>query len=88
MAVEIIASKVFMHRMIMNAPDGMSVDHIDGNGLNNQRANLRLVSRGQNRSNSIKRREAASTFKGVTPKDMKWGAQISSHKLPSWPVND
>lgn len=76
---------VQMHRIIMSAPSGMSVDHIDGDGLNNCRSNLRLVSRGQNRANSIKRKEAACLFKGVYKKDMKWGAQISSEKLPSSP---
>lgn len=37
-----------MHRVIMNAPKGMEVDHIDGDGLNNQRSNLRIVTRAEN----------------------------------------
>ena len=41
-----------MHRFILNALEGMEVDHIDGNGLNNQRANMRLCTHAQNNRNS------------------------------------
>ena len=37
-----------MHRFIMNAEPGKQVDHIDGDGLNNTRKNLRLVTPAQN----------------------------------------
>jgi hypothetical protein len=40
-----------MHREIINAPKGSDVDHIDHNGLNNQRSNLRVCSRSQNLMN-------------------------------------
>jgi hypothetical protein len=43
--------KIYMHRQILNAPSDLEVDHIDGNGLNNQRSNLRLATRSLNNRN-------------------------------------
>lgn len=37
-----------LHRHITDAPDGMTVDHIDGNPLNNRRENLRVCSNEEN----------------------------------------
>jgi hypothetical protein len=46
-----LTKTVLMHRIILNAPPKMEVDHIDGNGLNNQKLNLRLATRRQNCQN-------------------------------------
>lgn len=40
-----------LHRVILNAPDGLDVDHINGNGLDNRECNLRLATRSQNCQN-------------------------------------
>jgi hypothetical protein len=56
---------VFMHRAILNAPPGIVVDHIDGNGLNNQQSNLRFATRRENAHNRPKQRNNKSGFKGV-----------------------
>lgn len=58
--------KVQLHREIVNAPNGMVVDHIDGDGLNNQRSNIRVATRGQNICNSGLGRLNRSGFKGVS----------------------
>ena len=42
---------VDMHRVILNPSPGFEVDHIDGNGLNNLRSNLRIVTRRGNAQN-------------------------------------
>ncbi|MGA2092801.1 MAG: HNH endonuclease [Sedimentisphaerales bacterium] len=56
---------VSMHRLIMDAPKGLVVDHINGNGLDNRRANLRLVTSLQNHWNGRKMENTSSRFKGV-----------------------
>lgn len=55
-----------MHQVIMGEPpEGMEIDHIDGNKLNNQRSNLRFVTRSQNNMNAKKRVNTTSRYKGV-----------------------
>lgn len=66
-----------MHRQIMNPPKGMVVDHIDRNGLDNTRRNLRNCTPAQNARNQESKR-GASQYKGVyySRKARKWVAQI------------
>ena len=67
-----------MHRLILDAPSGVCVDHIDGDGLNNTRANLRLCSHAQNIRNQEIHRDNSSGFKGVTwdSRNYMWKARI------------
>ena len=58
--------KVKLHRVLMNAPDGLQVDHIDGNGLNNRRCNLRLVTNTQNCWNQRRAKNNTSGYRGVS----------------------
>jgi len=67
---------VYMHRMIMRPRKGYLVDHIDGNGLNNRRCNLRVCTPAQNRANA-RPCGGASGFVGVYPKGNKWRASIT-----------
>ena len=55
---------MFMHRLIMNTFIGMEVDHIDHNGLNNQKYNLRNCTHAQNRSNNRKYKNTKQ-YKGL-----------------------
>jgi hypothetical protein len=57
-----------MHRIIMEAPTSVQVDHEDHNGLNNQRSNLRLTTPSGNSHNQGKRLNNTTGFKGVTIK--------------------
>jgi hypothetical protein len=52
-----------MHRVIMNTPANMQVDHIDHNGLNNQKINLRNCTKAQNNRNKISK--GISKYLGV-----------------------
>lgn len=64
---------VLMHRIILAAPPGLMVDHIDHDGLNNQRLNLRLATNSQNQANS-KTTCGSSKYKGVSwhKQSQKW----------------
>lgn len=71
-----------LHRVITDAADGFEVDHINGNGLDNRRANLRVCTKAQNQYNARRRRDNRSGFKGViwSTKRQKWAAQIRFNK--------
>jgi hypothetical protein len=56
-------SLLAMHTAIMGRKDGFCVDHIDGDGLNNTRANLRLVTMRQNQQN--RHHPKSSRYPGV-----------------------
>jgi hypothetical protein len=71
---------VSMHRFIMNAPTKMYVDHKNGNGWDNRRANLRLADSFQSAMNKPKRRNARiSRYKGVKRNkwSRRWYAEIN-----------
>jgi len=55
----------FLHRFIMNAPDGIQVDHINQDPLDNRRSNLRFATNSQNCCNKGRHIDNASGFKGV-----------------------
>lgn len=58
--------KIYFHRKIMNCPNDRIIDHIDGNSLNNQKNNLRIVTNSQNTFNQKKTKsKVTSRFKGV-----------------------
>lgn len=69
---------LYMHRVIMGFPAG-EVDHLNGNGLDNRRANLRVVSQMENQRNrSGPQSNSKSGIRGVfwIPRRGKWHAQI------------
>lgn len=61
------AKSILMHRIILNPPEGLVCDHVDGNGLNNQRSNLRLATRSQNCANSKTHIKTKTGVKGIYP---------------------
>lgn len=75
-----------MHREILNPPHPLVVDHINHNGLDNRRANLRPATKSQNCINKpyTKRKGAHSRYHGVTwqKSNNKWQAQIRAKGNP------
>lgn len=65
---------VYMHRVIARATHDLVVDHVDGDGLNNQRRNLRCCATHDNLANSAKRSDNTSGYKGVywSKQNKKW----------------
>lgn len=74
---------IFMHRLLMDAKSGQLVDHINGNGLDNRKSNLRIATQSQNSANSKLPITNTSGFKGVSwcKRSRKWMASIRINKL-------
>lgn len=58
---------------------GKNIDHVDGNGLNNQRNNLRYANASQNAMNKRAKLNGTSIYKGVSRCKDKWQAQIKKN---------
>lgn len=56
---------ILAHRLILGAKPNQLTDHIDGNGLNNLRSNIRLCSRSQNCQHTRNRIDNKSGYRGV-----------------------
>jgi len=74
---------VYMHQEVIKVPDGMVVDHINHDGMDNREANLRAATYSQNLCHRKKRSGANySKYKGVSWKKVnrKWVARIGFEK--------
>jgi len=74
---------VYMHRLLLGPGVGLDVDHINDNGLDNRRSNLRVATRSQNKANTSKPKfrngkPCTSVFKGVSwdRSRQQWQAKI------------
>lgn len=69
-----------LHRQLTNAPQGMDVDHINGNTLDNRKSNLRICTHRQNIQNQkIRNQITSSKYKGVLhdKRSGKWMARLT-----------
>ena len=65
---------LYMHRLLTGAQAGQDVDHVNHNGLDNRRDNLRVGTRQQNMRNRRPNRNTSSKYKGVCRYKGKWVA--------------
>lgn len=69
--------KVYMHREILgDITDKNVVDHINRDGLDNRKLNLRIVTQSHNMFNTGLRRNNSSGYKGVSKSGNRWRASI------------
>jgi hypothetical protein len=69
-----------MHTIIMGKKEGLVIDHVDGDGLNNQRSNLRHCTNIQNSYNRRNYKNSSSKYKGVCKHGNKYHARIGFNK--------
>lgn len=67
--------KVYMHRVILGGLGILDGEHADGDGLNNQRFNLRPATRSQNQAN--RRKFGAAIYRGVYPNRKLFRTRVS-----------
>ncbi len=80
---------LYLHREILGVSGkgfGVQVDHVNGDGLDCRRANVRVVSLRENRMNSRKRSDNRSGYKGVSwwAHGKTWRAQIRVNGENVW----
>lgn len=70
-----------VHRDILAPPAHLHVDHIDHDGLNNRRCNIRVATNAENMRNCLKSKANKSGATGVSwfPRDGKWVAKIKKN---------
>lgn len=75
-------TNILMHRLILGAKKGEWVDHLNWNGLDNRRANIRIVAPGQNNQNRRKILGTSSSYTGVCwdKSKKKWASIIQYNK--------
>lgn len=77
-------SRIWMHRAVLKPKPGFITDHINGNGLDNRRSNLRHSTPSQNMWNRRRNKINTSGHKGVyfVPVSRRWRARICVNKKP------
>lgn len=80
--VDGVEKTLWLHRVIAGTPDGLFTDHMNGDGLDNRRCNLRLASKVENGMNAKRGDRNSSGFKGVSwhKPARKWQARISVNR--------
>lgn len=82
--------KVAIHRLIMNCPKNMVVDHIDGNVLNNKKSNLRIVTQNENATNlAMETRRTKSGYTDIyIEHDNKYAVRIKNKRYGRYSTID
>lgn len=78
--------RLYMHRLLAS---GAEVDHWDGDGLNNRRANLRPATRSQNLANISQRADSQQPYKGIFMRPSgRWGVRVQGKTVGTFDSPD
>ena len=73
----------YLHHFLLGRPvSPLEIDHVNGDGLDCRRANMRVATRQQQSANMRLQRRRASTFKGVRRHGATWLAIVSVNREP------
>lgn len=76
---------ILLHRLLLDAPDDLQVDHINGDRMDNRRSNLRLVTCAENRQNCIGK-EGRDSFRNISWRESrnKWEVTVMVDGVSHW----
>ena len=82
-----VLEHILLHRVLMNCSKGQQVDHINGDGLDNRRENLRISTQAQNVRNKGFSKNNTSGYKGVIfiksgTRSKRWTARLTYNYKP------
>jgi len=80
----ILGKTYYLHRMIAGEPEGLQVDHIDRDGYNCTKRNLRTATQSQNQANRSVQKNSTTGVKGVFPHGDRFRSYIRVRGKQIW----
>lgn len=77
---KIDGKNIRMHRLLLNAPTNLQVDHINGNSLDNRKENLRLCTHRENQQNRSVHRDGRLCGTAYNKPLKKWRAKFTKDR--------
>ena len=74
--------EIYLHRIVMRCSDiDFVIDHLDKNGLNNQKENLRMCTKSENNKHTSSHKNSSSQYLGVSydKNRNKWSANLMNN---------
>ena len=69
---------IYLHRELLDPPDNMQCDHINGDRLDNRRDNLRVLTQRENLQHKVNQRPQHGSYKGAYLRNGRWQSQINN----------
>jgi hypothetical protein len=80
-----VHTSILLHRLLLDPPSHLLVDHKNRNGLDNRRSNLRLATHSQNHANRPAPVHNTSGYKGVfRTRSGRWMARVTVDRIPKY----